>query len=138
MGWTAAATGAFLGETLPRRGIQWNNDIVTALPAGSEVLAQTPAGEPQVVRFGPAIWGVQLHPEADEHVVAVWAEGDREAHTARGIDQRAFLDHIAAARAALDDAWRPGLVAFAALARGRTAAPAPGGRPRHPPGQHGR
>ncbi|HEY9565765.1 MAG TPA: hypothetical protein VIR30_18520, partial [Nocardioides sp.] len=68
--------------------------------------------------------------EADEHVVAVWAEGDREAHTERGIDQRAFLDHIAAARAELDDAWRPVLVAFADLARGRTAATAPGVRTR--------
>ncbi|NYG60752.1 GMP synthase (glutamine-hydrolyzing) [Nocardioides daedukensis] len=122
IGWTAQAPGSFLGTTLPARGIQWNNDIVTSLPPGAEVLAQTPAGEPQVVRFAPTIWGVQLHPEADEHVVAVWAEGDQEAHTERGIDQRAFLDHIAAARAELDDAWRPVLVAFADLARGRMAA----------------
>src|SRR3546814_8536346 len=66
IGWTAAATGAFLGETQPRRGIQWNNDIVPSLPAGAEVLAQTPAGEPQVARFGRAIWGGELHPQAAE------------------------------------------------------------------------
>ena len=61
----------------PVRGIQWNNDVVTALPDGAVALARTPQGELQVARFAPRAWGVQLHPEADEQIVVAWAEGDR-------------------------------------------------------------
>jgi GMP synthase (glutamine-hydrolysing) len=98
------------------RGIQWNTDVVTELPDGALVLAETAEGELQVARFAPAVWGVQLHPEADEPVLESWAAGDRDDHLERGIDQAAVLAEIDAARAELDEAWRPLANGFVALA----------------------
>jgi GMP synthase (glutamine-hydrolysing) len=62
------------------------------------------------------MWGVQLHPEVDAPMLRQWAEGDREAHAARGIDQEAVLAGIDAARAELDAAWRPLAVRLVELA----------------------
>ncbi|WP_110182222.1 type 1 glutamine amidotransferase [Nocardioides solisilvae] len=137
VGWTSeAADDPLLGPVAaaaPRaRGIHWNNDVVTALPAGARVLAGTADGAPQVVRYADRAWGVQLHPEADEHVVAAWADGDRADHLERGIDTDAELAAIAAARAELAATWRPlaaGLVSLAREQRTGEALPRPGARP---------
>lgn len=101
----------------PVRGIQWNHELVTALPEGATALARTPEGELQLARFAPRAWGVQLHPEADEHVLIAWAEGDREEHLDRGVDQDVLLDEITHARAELDAAWRPLVTRFLELAQ---------------------
>lgn len=118
LGWTPeAATDELMAPlATPRRGVHWNADIVTRLPDGAVVLAATPAGEVQVARFGPAAWGVQLHPEVDEPLVRSWAEGDRDDHLRLGIDQDRALREIDAAREELDDAWRPLAVQLVALA----------------------
>ena len=105
-----------LADDEPRRGVHWNNDIVTVLPDGASVLASTPGGEVQAVRFGPRAWGVQWHPEVDVPVLVSWAEGDRDDHLERGIDQQALLDEIDAARDELDSAWRPLARSFTAIA----------------------
>ena len=104
---------------LPARGIQWNIDVVTALPDGAVTLAATPEGEVQVARFAPWVWGVQLHPEADEPIVRSWAAGDRDDHLELGIDQDAALAEIDAARRELEEAWRPLAVRLVALVGGR-------------------
>ncbi len=118
VGWTPEAAGDDLVAPLatPRRGVQWNADVVTRLPDGGVVLAETPAGEVQVARFGAAMWGVQLHPEVDEPLVRSWAEGDRDDHLRLGIDQGRALREIDAARDELDEAWRPLAVRFVELA----------------------
>jgi GMP synthase (glutamine-hydrolysing) len=118
VGWTVAAgTDELMGPlTTPRRGVQWNDDIVTALPDGATLLAATGRDEIQAVRYAPTVWGVQLHPEVDVPVLLPWAESDRGSHEARGVDQQALLRDIGAARAELDDAWRPLASGFAALA----------------------
>jgi GMP synthase (glutamine-hydrolysing) len=118
VGWTeAAATDELMGPlTTPRRGVQWNDDIVSALPDGATLLAATERDEIQAVRYGPTVWGVQLHPEVDVPVLLPWAESDRGSHEARGVDQEALLRDIGAARAELDDAWWPLASGFAALA----------------------
>lgn len=118
LGWTPeAATDELMAPLAsPRRGVHWNADIVTRLPDGAVVLAATPAGEVQVARFGPTVWGVQLHPEVDEPLVRSWAEGDRDDHLRLGIDQDRALREIDAAREELDDAWRPLAVQLVALA----------------------
>jgi GMP synthase (glutamine-hydrolysing) len=118
VGWTeAAGTDGLMGPlTTPRRGVQWNDDIVTTLPDGATLLAATGRDEIQAVRYGPTVWGVQLHPEVDVPVLLPWAESDRGSHEARGVDQQALLRDIGAARAELDDAWRPLASGFAALA----------------------
>jgi GMP synthase (glutamine-hydrolysing) len=118
VGWTeAAGIDELMGPlTTPRRGVQWNDDIVTTLPDGATLLAATGRDEIQAVRYGPTVWGVQLHPEVDVPVLLPWAESDRGSHEARGVDQQALLRDIGAARAELDDAWRPLAYGFAVLA----------------------
>ncbi len=118
VGWTpeAGADDLLAPLATPRRGVQWNADVVTRLPDAGVVLAETPAGEVQVARFGNAVWGVQLHPEVDEPLVRSWAEGDRDDHLRLGIDQGRALREIDAARDELDEAWRPLAVRFVELA----------------------
>lgn len=118
-GWTAArADDPLTGRLTGTRGIQWNNDVVTRAPDGTVVLAESEAGELQVARFAPAVWGVQLHPEADGLIVQAWADGDRADHLGRGLDQDAVLAEVDAARAELDAAWRPLAHRFAEIAGG--------------------
>ena len=104
------------GSALPRRGVQWNSDIITALPDGAALLAATPAEEPQAVRFAPTVWGVQSHPEVDVTVLQSWADGDRDDHLEKGIDQAAVLAAIEEAAAELETAWQPVVARFAELA----------------------
>lgn len=120
--WAASARhDALVGDlvTEPRRGVHWNNDVVVELPESAVVLAQTPQGEVQAVRFAPSAWGVQWHPEVDADVLTSWAEGDRDDHLERGIDQQALLAEIDEARVELDHAWEPLASAFVALCRDR-------------------
>jgi GMP synthase (glutamine-hydrolysing) len=125
VGWTEAALTDPLFATLatPRRGLQWNNDLVTRLPDDSVELARTERGEVQVARFGEVMWGVQLHPEVDAAIVASWvSDTERESLAERGVDAQALIAEIEQARAELDDAWRPLSTGFAALVRARSAA----------------
>jgi GMP synthase (glutamine-hydrolysing) len=91
----------------PRRGVQWNDDIVSALPPGAVALARTPQGELQAARFAPTVWGVQHHPEVDVDILRLWAKNDRERHLSQGLDPDAVLEEIDAARDELDAAWEP-------------------------------
>lgn len=115
--WTPEAAHDDLLGALPgpRRGVQWNSDVVTALPEGVVPLAAMPTGELQAARFAPSAWGVQWHPEVDRPVLESWAAGDRDDHLEKGIDQEAVLAEVDAARAELDDAWRPLAVRFAEI-----------------------
>ena len=119
VGWTEAARDDRLFAPLatPRRGVQWNDDVVAALPGDATLLAGTGREEVQAARYGPLMWGVQLHPEVDVPVLRPWAESDRGSHETRGIDTDAVLRDIDAAREELDDAWRPLAAGFADLVR---------------------
>ena len=125
VGWTAAAAGdPLLGmvSSAPRRGVQWNYDVVDPLPGGAAVLAATADGEVQAARFGPAMWGVQLHPEVDETIVGAWVTDDERTELAdRGLDADGILTDIEAARAELDEAWQPFAEAFARLVHQRSS-----------------
>ena len=80
MGWTDAAGQDDLTRGLVGTGygVQWNDDIVLRAPDETVVLARTPQGELQVARFAPTVWGVQLHPEVDVHILEQWADEDRD------------------------------------------------------------
>ena len=115
LGWLEAAVAdPLLREAgMPKRGVQWNSDVVDRLPKGAVPLARTDAGELQVARFAPTVWGVQLHPEADQHVLAPWAATDRPLHPEGVVDEA--LQSVADARGELESAWRPLAEAFAAV-----------------------
>jgi GMP synthase (glutamine-hydrolysing) len=123
VGWTEAARAdrLFAGLATPRRGVQWNYDLVVEPPAGAVVLAETGAGEAQVVRYAPDAWGVQLHPEVDEAIVGTWVtDAERSELAGRGLDADALLLEIKEARAELDQAWAPLAAGFVDVAAGRT------------------
>ncbi|HEY0948999.1 type 1 glutamine amidotransferase, partial [Nocardioides sp.] len=103
VGWTDAAGDDPLFGPLatPRRGVHWNDDVVTELPPGAVLLATAAGGEVQAARFAARAWGIQLHPEVDGPVLLPWAESDRGSHETRGIDTDAVLGEIDAARAEL-------------------------------------
>ena len=115
LGWLEAAVAdPLLREAgMPKRGVQWNSDVVDRLPKGAVPLARTDAGELQAVRFAPTVWGVQLHPEADQHVLAPWAADDRPRYPEGVVDEA--LQSVADARGELESAWRPLAEAFAAV-----------------------
>lgn len=117
--WLDASHGdALFGEVRPSRTIQWNHDLVTALPDGAVALAETADGELQVARFAPTVWGTQMHPEVTGTICAAWLEEDRDEHLARGIDPDGLLAEVSAAEADLAEAWEPVARRFVALARG--------------------
>jgi GMP synthase (glutamine-hydrolysing) len=121
VGWSEAARDdrLFGGLATPRRGVHWNNDLVVEPPPAAVVLASTPDGEVQVVRYGPSAWGVQLHPEVDETIVGTWVTDSERGELAdRGLDADQLLSEIKEARAELDHAWAPLAAGFADLALG--------------------
>ncbi|CAN5347580.1 type 1 glutamine amidotransferase [soil metagenome] len=82
----------------PRRpAVFWNDDVVTVVPDGAEVLARAPGGDPQAIRFRDRVWGVQWHPEADLDVVRPWAVSEAARHIVGGVDQERRLAAIVAA-----------------------------------------
>ena len=103
--------GAVAGATI---AVHWNDDVVETLPDGARVLARAPGGEVQAARLAPSVWGVQAHPEVDEHVVGHWAAGAREVHGDAAVD--AALIRIAEQRETLHAQWRPLAAALVALA----------------------
>ncbi len=126
VGWTAQAHDdpllaalAALGRDVP--AVQWNNDVVTALPDGAAALARTPRGELQAARLAPSVWGVQWHPEAGVDIIAPWAEHDRDDAVERGVDLDSYLRDIAEAHDRLRVTWRLLAHRFADLCQTRPA-----------------
>jgi GMP synthase (glutamine-hydrolysing) len=119
VGWTTAASEdplLELAQTLPKRGVHWNYDVVDPLPDGATLLAETPDGEVQAARLAPTVWGVQLHPEVDHAIVASWVtDEERTVLADRGLDADGILTDIDGARAELDQAWQPVAEGFARL-----------------------
>ena len=97
VGWTDEARHdrLFGGLATPRRGVQWNYDLVVEPPADAVILARTDDGEIQVARYAAHAWGVQLHPEVDETVVATWVtDSERTELADRGFDADELVEEI--------------------------------------------
>jgi GMP synthase (glutamine-hydrolysing) len=121
VGWTEAASEdrLFAGLATPRRGVQWNYDLVVEPPADAVVLARTEQGELQVARYARSAWGVQLHPEVDETIVGTWVTDSERVELAdRGLDAELLLREIKEAREELDHAWAPLAAGFADVVMG--------------------
>jgi GMP synthase (glutamine-hydrolysing) len=77
-------------EVLGSRGRMFVNsthvDSVVALPPGAQVLGRTPQEPNAALRFGPAAWGVQYHPELDGEVMRHYFAARREVLLAEGRD----------------------------------------------------
>ena len=112
MGWVGEAGGDAVLGSRPDRCIHWNNDVVTALPAGAMALAHAPDGTVQAARFAPSVWGVQPHPEVDDAIVARWAADERDEIGPAVVD--AALAEMSAALGDLTQGWQPVAAAFAA------------------------
>ncbi len=95
--------------------IHYNDDVVLEVPSGTTLLATLPDGRPQALRFGPAAWGVQFHPETSPEVFGAWLRWD----SPDGLtpDQEALLAEVTEAREVLRTAWRPLAERFAAIVR---------------------
>lgn len=89
--------------------VQWNNDVVTQLPAGATELATAPDGTVQAARFGPLSWGVQFHPEASPAIFRSWTTDKPSAREARadGIDVFAAAQRVEDRAHDLRRAWEP-------------------------------
>ena len=61
-------------------------DSVVRLPAGATALARSSLDPHQAIRFAPACYGVQFHPEIDAEVMRAYIEARREILVAEGID----------------------------------------------------
>jgi GMP synthase (glutamine-hydrolysing) len=126
IGWTSAADADPLLGGLARadgttRCLQWNQDVVTVMPAGAVLLAASPQGEPQVVRFADRAWGIQAHPEADGAVAQWWA--DDSAPDVAAAEATHTVAAVSDAESELADTWRPLATAFAAIVTGVVARP---------------
>lgn len=122
MAWADAAASDPLLAGRPEAALQFNDDIVTDLPGSAAVLARTPTGEVQAVRYGPAAWGLQCHPEADATICAGWVRADASRYAGREREMADLLAGIAARDDAVAAAWRPVARAFGALVDQRAAA----------------
>jgi GMP synthase (glutamine-hydrolysing) len=114
VGWERAAHVDELFSTVatPRRGPHWNDDIVTRLPDGAQLMALAPTGEIQAARHAPTVWGVQWHPEVDEPLFRGWlTDGNADPVLAERV-----LEALADAGEELEQAWRPLAVRLTELA----------------------
>jgi GMP synthase-like glutamine amidotransferase len=109
-----------LAAHVPADGLpaaQWHLDAVTVLPPGATLLVTGSTYPHQLFRVGDLAWGTQFHPEVTAAAFCTWGETDPP----EDVDLDVAYADMRAADLALEQAWRPMAVAFAALviARGR-------------------
>ncbi|HSF98709.1 MAG TPA: type 1 glutamine amidotransferase [Ornithinibacter sp.] len=109
----AGSTDPLLGGLGGQPAVHYNDDVVLEPPVGSTVLATLPGGRVQALRFGPAAWGVQFHPETSPEVFGAWLRWDSPDGLTS--DQQVVLDTVTAAHDALRAAWQPLAQRFASL-----------------------
>ncbi len=106
----------FAGLPAVFRGAQGHYDVVSELPPGATLLAESPYGV-QAFAHGSAI-GVQFHPEISGAVLAAIAEHDAEELTAAGLDVPATIADLRAIDLSEASAVVPNFVAGVLAATG--------------------
>lgn len=96
--------------------VQWHRDEISTLPPGAVLLASSAAYPHQAFRVGPVAWGVQFHLEAPPEMVRGWARDTDEEVRAGGHDPDRLADDAVAALPEIEQAWRPVIERFAAVA----------------------
>lgn len=86
---------------------------VTELPQGSIILGGNDFDPHHAVYFAKNVWGLQFHPEFDEHIMAAYIRERFEAIEGEGLDAGALLAQVGPAQDSLKI-----LVSFALLAQG--------------------
>lgn len=109
----AGATDPLLAGLDGLAAVHYNDDVVLEPPVGAALLATLPDGRPQALRFGPAAWGVQFHPETSPEVFGTWLRWDSPDCLTR--EQVDLLAEVTAARETLRASWQPLAERFAAL-----------------------
>jgi GMP synthase (glutamine-hydrolysing) len=98
------------------RAVQWNNDIVSRLPESSELLATSPDGTAQAIRYGERAWSVQFHPEVSPAIFNGWTVDRDGPYVPPGLELADVVKEIAAAGPELRRSWAPLAARFAQLA----------------------
>ena len=96
--------------------LQWNDDVVIALPPAATLLAETADGVPASAsgrRCG--VGALQFHPEVDPPIVRSWAQE----HGPATADDEAALESMVAARAELEHTGRALALGFVDVIRAR-------------------
>jgi GMP synthase-like glutamine amidotransferase len=106
--------------------LQWHEDEITELPAGTVLLAASTRYPHQAFRIGDRAWGLQFHIECDTEMIATWAASGRVALADLGIAADDLVAACAAVMDDIEDVWQPFAARFAAVARGALAAAEPG------------
>lgn len=101
----AGRTDPLLSDVDGIPAIHYNDDVVLDAPRGAVVLATLPDGRPQAVRYGPAAWGVQFHPETSPEVFESWLRWD--APEGLTPDQSTLLAGVTAAEPVMRAGWQP-------------------------------
>ena len=71
-----------------------HSQSVLRLPEGAVVLASDSWDANQAVRFGPAAWGVQFHPEMDAHMTRAYVQATSATLRAEGQDPASILGAV--------------------------------------------
>ncbi|WP_370891997.1 type 1 glutamine amidotransferase [Janibacter sp. GXQ6167] len=93
--------------------IHANDDIVTRLPDGAQLLGRGEGGEVVAARFAETVWGIQGHPEIDAKIIDTWFVTDIAKGAITPEHARHIVADIRAQQDALDAAWQPVAQAFA-------------------------
>lgn len=112
----AGRADPLLGAQADQPSVHWNSDIVTAVPEGAALLATSPDGSAQALRFAELAWGVQFHPEASAALVKGWLVERGPGKPVPEKVQAAFAG-VVEAEPRLREAWEPFARRFAALLR---------------------
>ncbi len=112
-----AADDALVGALAPESLVHVTHlEVVLQPPAGARVLGHTEADANHALHFGGRSWGVQFHPEFDEHIMRSYVDARAEVLDGEGIDRQAIVDGVQPTRAGHEV-----LTQFSALCRAHAA-----------------